>query len=179
MGPQVAAHMVFTGGSLQSVRAEDEPAPETIPELRAPLALEERVGGILMRIEQELDDAEKTIGERLHVIDLDNDGLISKGELQEALRFLKANLDDEELMSLLDRMNIKAGGGSDQPLISVSDLIKLAEPSSGGSGSSSSSSGNSSSGGSRGNGGGGSSSASSSAAAAEKQPADTVKIHTR
>jgi hypothetical protein len=29
--------MVFTGGSLQSVRAEDEPAPETIPELRAPL----------------------------------------------------------------------------------------------------------------------------------------------
>jgi Ca2+-binding EF-hand superfamily protein len=36
-----------------------------------------------MRIEAELDDAEKTIGERLHVIDLDNDGLISKDELKE------------------------------------------------------------------------------------------------
>ncbi len=48
-----------------------------------PQALEERVGGILMRIEAELDDAEQTIGERLHVIDLDNDGLISRSELQE------------------------------------------------------------------------------------------------
>lgn len=52
--------------------------------LRSPLqALEERVGGILMRLEQELDDVEKTIGERLHVIDLDNDGLISKEELEQ------------------------------------------------------------------------------------------------
>lgn len=41
------------------------------------------MGGILMRLEKELDDAEKTIGERLHVIDLDNDGLISKAELEE------------------------------------------------------------------------------------------------
>lgn len=41
------------------------------------------MGGILMRLEQELDDVEKTIGERLHVIDLDNDGLISKEELEQ------------------------------------------------------------------------------------------------
>ena len=52
----------------------------------SPQALEERVGGILMRIERELDDAEKTIGERLHVIDLDNDGLISPEELEEVIR---------------------------------------------------------------------------------------------
>ena len=36
-----------------------------------------------MRIERELDAAEATIGERLHVIDLDNDGIISKEELEE------------------------------------------------------------------------------------------------
>jgi hypothetical protein len=54
------------------------PAPRSNPQ-----ALEERVSGILMRIEAELDDAEQAIGERLHVIDLDNDGLISKEELQE------------------------------------------------------------------------------------------------
>jgi len=62
-----------------------------------------------MRIEAELDDAEKTIGERLHVIDLDNDGLISESELQEALRFLKANLDEEELLLLLDRCGVWGG----------------------------------------------------------------------
>jgi len=42
-------------------------------------------------------------GERLHVLDLDNDGLISQKELTEALRFLKANLDDQDLVALLDR----------------------------------------------------------------------------
>ena len=74
-------------------------------------ALEERVGGILMRIEAELDDAERTIGERLHVIDLDNDGLISRGELEAALRFLKANLDGDELRALLDKCAALKGVG--------------------------------------------------------------------
>ncbi|KAI8468150.1 MAG: LETM1-domain-containing protein [Monoraphidium minutum] len=179
LGPQVQAQMLFTGGGLQAVRPEDEPEPESMPEMKAPLALEERVGGILTRIEKELDDAERAIGERLHVIDLDNDGLISKSELTEALRFLRANLDEDELMALLDRLSIKDRGGADQPLISVSELVKLAEGGSSGSSSGSggsgggggSSSGGSSSGGGSGSGGGG--------AKAEQQPADEVKIHTR
>jgi hypothetical protein len=42
-------------------------------------------------------------GERLHVLDLDNDGLITEKELSDALQFLKANLDDEDLKALLDK----------------------------------------------------------------------------
>lgn len=42
-------------------------------------------------------------GEKLHVLDLDNDGLITPGELQDALRFLRSNLDEEDLMALLER----------------------------------------------------------------------------
>lgn len=42
-------------------------------------------------------------GERLHVLDLDNDGLISAAELSDALRFLRANLDEQDLVALLDR----------------------------------------------------------------------------
>jgi hypothetical protein len=42
-------------------------------------------------------------GERLHVLDLDNDGLISAAELTDALRFLRANLDEQDLVALLDR----------------------------------------------------------------------------
>lgn len=37
------------------------------------------------------------------MLDLDNDGLITPGELQDALRFLKSNLDDEDLLALLER----------------------------------------------------------------------------
>lgn len=49
-------------------------------------------------------------GESLHVLDLDNDGLISASELTDALRFLKANLDEQDLLALLDRWE-GAGGG--------------------------------------------------------------------
>ena len=63
---------------------EEKPPLPNPPPTQKNQALEERVGGILMRIEAELDDAEKMIGEKLHVIDLDGDGLISRGELQQA-----------------------------------------------------------------------------------------------
>lgn len=42
-------------------------------------------------------------GERLHVLDLDNDGLITANELQDALQFLKANLDEQDLKALLEQ----------------------------------------------------------------------------
>lgn len=44
-----------------------------------------------------------TPGERLHVLDLDNDGLITEKELTDALTFLKANLDDQDLKALLEK----------------------------------------------------------------------------
>jgi hypothetical protein len=50
-----------------------------------PKRLQERVSKILHRIELELDAAEAAIGNKMRVIDLDNDGLISEAELQTAL----------------------------------------------------------------------------------------------
>jgi LETM1 and EF-hand domain-containing protein 1 len=46
------------------------------------------------RIEKELDDAERTIGLKMHVLDTDNDGIITRQELLAALQFLKDNMDD-------------------------------------------------------------------------------------
>lgn len=37
------------------------------------------------------------------MLDLDNDGLITASELQDALQFLKANLDEQDLVALLDQ----------------------------------------------------------------------------
>ncbi|WIA07926.1 hypothetical protein OEZ85_007404 [Tetradesmus obliquus] len=118
--------LTFTAGGLTAVRPEEN--TELAHELVAPRRLEERVNGILLRLEKELDQAEEAIGERLHVLDLDNDGLISAAELSDALRFLRANLDEQDLVALLDRLEIKGSGGADQPTIPVAELIKLAEP---------------------------------------------------
>jgi hypothetical protein len=38
--------------------------------------LEDRVAGILQRVERELDDAETKIGDKLRVLDLDCDGVV-------------------------------------------------------------------------------------------------------
>ena len=39
--------------------------------------LADKVSGILSRIEAELDAVDEKIGERMHILDLDNDGLVS------------------------------------------------------------------------------------------------------
>lgn len=119
--------LTFTGGSLRAVRPE-ELSDTLATELVAPRRLEEHVSNILLRLEKELDQAEATIGERLHVLDLDNDGLITEQELTDALTFLKANLDDQDLKALLEKLEFKPQGGAGQPLIPVAELIKLAEP---------------------------------------------------
>lgn len=38
--------------------------------------LADKVSGILSRIEAELDAVDEKIGERMHILDLDNDGLV-------------------------------------------------------------------------------------------------------
>ena len=56
------------------------------------LQVSDRVQTMLMRIEADLDRAESKIGDKLHLLDTDNDGVISKQELQDALKFLQVRL---------------------------------------------------------------------------------------
>ena len=41
--------------------------------------LADKVAGILSRVERELDDADTKIGDKLRVLDMDNDGIVSVG----------------------------------------------------------------------------------------------------
>ena len=43
--------------------------------------LRDKVSGILERIEKELDSVESKIGESMHVLDTDNDGMVSASQL--------------------------------------------------------------------------------------------------
>jgi len=73
-----------------------------------------RVPAILARIERELDAVDARIGERMHVLDEDNDGVISEEELKRALGFLRESLGEDELRTLLERLQrakVDGGGG--------------------------------------------------------------------
>ncbi len=68
----------------------------------------------------------------MHVLDLDNDGLISRDELGQALRFLRENLAEEDLMALLDSLAISTNDNTtiekgEHRLIPVAELRRLAE----------------------------------------------------
>lgn len=54
--------------------------------------LSERVSKMLHKIEKELDEVDASIGSKMHVLDTDDDGVISEAELLEAVSFLKEQL---------------------------------------------------------------------------------------
>lgn len=80
------SYVVFTGSGIESVRPVDE--QEKVD--RITQRVSQRVKRMLFRIEEDLDKADQSIGDRMHLLDTDNDGLISRRELEEALTFLQA-----------------------------------------------------------------------------------------
>ncbi|PRW58330.1 LETM1 and EF-hand domain-containing mitochondrial [Chlorella sorokiniana] len=110
--------MVFTKGALEAKRQAQ------LEHLVGAKRLEDRVAGILARVERELDDAETKIGDKLKVLDTDRDGVISTQELAGAMGFLREQMGEEELRHLLEMLSVEAGkdGGID-----VNKLMELAD----------------------------------------------------
>ena len=60
--------------------------PAEVQEIIGQKRLRDKVSGILERIEKELDSVESKIGESMHVLDTDNDGMVSTQAVQPAIR---------------------------------------------------------------------------------------------
>ncbi|KAJ9528467.1 hypothetical protein QJQ45_020357 [Haematococcus lacustris] len=104
-------------------------APGQGHESEVPSQLGERVSRMLASIEQELDSVETKIGRRLHVLDTDQDGMVTHEELEQAMGFLRAQMDPDQLQQLLVQLREAASkGAASQPTtaIAVSELLKLA-----------------------------------------------------
>ncbi|KAL4859684.1 Mitochondrial proton/calcium exchanger protein [Chlorella vulgaris] len=111
--------MVFTRGTLEAKRQAQ------LEHLVGAKRLEDRVAGILQRVERELDDAETKIGDKLRVLDLDCDGVVSVAELSSAMTFLREQMGEEELRNLLQMLSLEAG--TDGGGIDVNRLMELAD----------------------------------------------------
>ena len=102
--------MYFDMLGLQVVRPPSESKDAQVTQQVA-----DYVSNILIRIEEDIDNADTKIGEKLHLLDKDNDGMITRAELQEAISFVKDELGEDELESLLQLL------GSDESF-SIKDL---------------------------------------------------------
>jgi len=121
LGSSGRARMVFTKGHLAVDR-------ERLEQALGQQRLENRVTGILKRVEKELDDADLKIGTKLRVLDMDNDGVISMEELHTAMTFLRQQMGEEELRTMLEALNAEAGsvGEDGKGGIDVCKLMDLA-----------------------------------------------------
>jgi LETM1 and EF-hand domain-containing protein 1 len=122
LGSTGRARMVFTKGHLAVDR-------ERLEQALGQKRLEERVSGILKRVEKELDDADQKIGSKLRVLDMDNDGVISMEELHTAMTFLRQQMGEEELRAMLEALNAESGavtGADGKGGIDVCKLMDLA-----------------------------------------------------
>ena len=111
---RTGSYVVFTGSGVESVRPEDEHLKTD----QVTQQVSDRVQKMLIRIEEDLDKAEAAIGGRLHLLDKDNDGVISRSELQQALSFLQEEVSEEEMHQLQTMLG-------DRELITVSELEEL------------------------------------------------------
>ena len=66
--------------------------PEKLVEVVGQQRLADKVTNILDRIEMELDEADNNIGQAMHLVDLDNDGLVRNILLSASSQGLKACL---------------------------------------------------------------------------------------
>ncbi|KFM25310.1 LETM1 and EF-hand domain-containing protein 1, mitochondrial [Auxenochlorella protothecoides] len=110
--------MVFTRGALASSRQA------ALEGMVGESRLADKVASILGRVEAELDAADAHIGNRLHVLDLDQDGVISVEELQTALSFLREQVGEEELRHMLQVLSREAGTDG---AIDVNKLMEMAK----------------------------------------------------
>ncbi|CAD7704609.1 unnamed protein product [Ostreobium quekettii] len=121
MSQRGGASLRFTSRGLEAWR------PAELPELPGDYIskkLEGKVSSILHRIEKELDYVDHQIGEKLHLLDTDDDGLISREELEAALGFLGEQLGQAELRHLLEEM---CGPMKDDFSIDVEQLMQIAD----------------------------------------------------
>ena len=106
-----ASKLVFSSGGARTLRSAS--ARDPLKKALGAERLADRVPAILTRIERELDAVDARIGEKMHVLDTDDDGMITEAELRAALGFLRDQLGDGELRSLLERLEgLRAEAGA-------------------------------------------------------------------
>ena len=82
---------------------------------------------MVRRLDHELDRVDERVGRTLKLLDRDEDGFISRGELVGALGFLRETLGPQELEGFLGRL-----GGASGARFSVERLRELRDEAEGG-----------------------------------------------
>jgi LETM1 and EF-hand domain-containing protein 1 len=81
------------------------------------------LGNMLHKLKVKIDTTDKELGQKLHLLDIDNDGELSSGELKEAFtKILKRLPNEEEIIEMIDTIDLDKDGK-----VSVLELLQYVE----------------------------------------------------
>lgn len=89
-------------------------------------SLAKRVRSMLEKIDLQLEEYDKDVGSRMHIIEASPSGKISVDDLEQALRLIKHRPEDEILEKIVDKLDVDNDG-----LVPLTDVLELAQQESG------------------------------------------------
>lgn len=111
------------GGSEELMEGGKEEVDSSVPEDPVIARLKKRIESMVDKIEVQMSDVEVKIGDKLHVLDKDMDGILSVEEVAEALQqVLKRKITKEEAMEIAQQMDANKDGD-----LSVQELMEWVE----------------------------------------------------
>lgn len=84
-------------------------------------SLYRRVRAMLQRIDKQLEEYDRDVGGRMHLIEASSTGKISVDDLEQALRMIRHRPDEEKLDKLVDKLDVDLDG-----LVPLNDVLELA-----------------------------------------------------
>ena len=89
--------------------------------------LQSRINSMVSKLEQRLNAADISIGDKLHILDLDQDNIINENELSDALKLLFDHIDSDSQAHRVAKYIAELCEQSDSNTITVKQLTELAD----------------------------------------------------
>ena len=125
LAEQGGTQLTFSQGQLKA-KGEKAGEAKDSKASQAREALSQSVTKVIRRLDEELDKVDDRVGDSLKLIDRDQDGIVTREEIEGALGYLREELGEGELSEFLGRLR-----QSDEPNevsgFSVESLLELAE----------------------------------------------------
>lgn len=102
----------------ETVEVSDPDGTSSSPKAKS---LYRRIRSMLKRIDQQLEEFDKDVGGRMHLIEASSTGKISVDDLEQALRLIKHRPDEEVMHKLVDKLDVDHDG-----LVPLNDVLELA-----------------------------------------------------
>lgn len=102
--------------------SESSPASASASASASARSMTKRIKSMLEKIDNQLEEYDRDVGSRMHLIEASHTGKISVDDLEQALRLIKHKPEDEVIEKIVDKLDVDHDG-----LVPLDDVLELAQ----------------------------------------------------